>query len=69
VIVVLSGWLLCYNNHRQCCCGFLFSCVVNFRLEQVITPRLGFCLDVVVCAACLMDYYFYVEGAWLVGSV
>ena len=29
------------------------SCVINFRLESVIIPRL-FCSEVVVCAACTL---------------
>ena len=33
------------------------SDVINFRLEQVIIPS-WLCSEV-VCAACLMDYYFY----------
>jgi hypothetical protein len=35
------------------------SDVINFRLEQVIIPR-WLCSVVVVCAACTMDYYFFV---------
>jgi hypothetical protein len=33
---------------------FLFSDVINFRSEQVIIPKRGSALEVVVCAACTL---------------
>jgi len=38
--------------------GF-FSDVIDFGLEQVVISRL-LRSEVVVCAVCLMDYYFFV---------
>jgi len=39
--------------------GLIVSDVINFCLRRVIIPKVGLGLEVVVYAACTMDYYFF----------
>jgi hypothetical protein len=48
-------------------CGFVHE-LLTFAKRIVIIPRVALGLEVVVRAACTMDYYFHVDGqlaAWI----
>jgi len=55
--MVAAGRLEQLNLNTQAqsvCSRSEISDVINFRLEQVITPRWILCSEVVVCAACTL---------------
>jgi len=58
--LLLTAVVFCYNNFFLCWRRSSVSEVVNSRLDLVITPKRASAFEVVVCAACTLDYYFYV---------